>query len=155
VKKIVIILGDVMIYLYGFIAQCDYECMFRNISIERQLCINKYYFDIDKKRSLFAELLLRYVLERHFSIGENDLAFEKNQFGKPRLSDYPNVFFNYSHSGDWVLCAVGESRVGVDVEVIKERDIIIAKRFFTTEEYEWLQSINWEKRMNVFTNFGH
>jgi 4'-phosphopantetheinyl transferase len=49
--------------------------------------------------------------------------------------------FNLSHSGDYVLCSVDmdcckETKVGCDIEVIKEADLHIAKRFFCHSEYE-------------------
>lgn len=142
-------------YLYGIVIpeimiKSDYDCMLPYVSKERRLHIERFHFEMDKKRSLFAELLLRYILNRHFSIADTELNFEKNKYGKPILSDYQDIFFNYSHSGSWVLCAVGGEPVGVDVEVIKAKDLDIAKRFFTSEEYRWLQSVDEKKRDECF-----
>lgn len=144
-----------MLYLYGIklpdeVTVDDYECLFQSVSKDRQLSIQKFHFDVDRKRSMFAEVLLRFLLDRHLSIREQDLSFKKNQYGKPSLLKYEAVHYNCSHSGDWVLCAVGDAPLGVDVEVIKSGDLDIAKRFFTGEEYTWLQELNGKERDIAF-----
>lgn len=65
----------------------------------------------------------------HFSYGEQ---------GKPYLPDYPGVHFNLSHSGSYVAIAVGEVRLGVDVEVNSRNALAVAKRCFHESEYQRL-----------------
>ncbi|RZL30652.1 MAG: 4'-phosphopantetheinyl transferase superfamily protein, partial [Pedobacter sp.] len=52
---------------------------------------------------------------------------------KPYL---PNINFNLSHSGDYVVIAIGENALGVDVEVIKDHfdHDLLAKVCFTINE---------------------
>ncbi len=87
-----------------------------------------------KKQSMAAGYLLNYVLSRH-GLSEKSAIFHTNPYGK-RLLDGADV--NLSHSGHYVLCAYGNTSVGVDVEGIKEDREKIARRFFTAQEYEWL-----------------
>ena len=46
------------------------------------------------------------------------LKFEKNQYGKPYLSEHPDFYFNISHSGEYVLCAIDNNPIGVDIEEV-------------------------------------
>lgn len=71
----------------------------------------KYSNRDDYLRSIGAYLLL----EKAFgSFDEKKIALNKN--GKPSLDGFP--FFNYSHSGDFVVLVVGKiHEVGIDVQV--------------------------------------
>lgn len=64
------------------------------------------------------------------------LSYGVETGGKPYLTDYPEVHFNLSHSGDWVVVAVSNEFVGIDVEkrVPTDKCKDIAKRFFHPEE---------------------
>lgn len=109
------------------------------ISVERREKIKKYYFYQDKKRSLIAEILLRYCLQIRFGISKSKIQFIENNFGKPMLKNFNNIHFNLSHSGDWVVCAINYSYpIGVDVEIIKDNNLQIAETFFTNEEYNYI-----------------
>lgn len=108
------------------------------ISEERYKKMQRYYFEADKIRSLFAEVLLRYALKKHYGLEGADIQFDTNEYGKPSLKKNKNIYFNVSHSGDWILCAISSKPVGVDVEQIKEKNIDIAERFYAEEEYQTL-----------------
>lgn len=81
-------------------------------------------------RSLGAAVLLQKALR---DFGCSDCRTAVGSHGKPFLKNGP--FFNLSHSGDWVLCAVSPFEVGCDIEQIKPFYPSFARRFFTQEEY--------------------
>lgn len=37
----------------------------------------------------------------------------RTETGKPYLRLHPELFFNISHSGDWIACALGDAPVGL------------------------------------------
>lgn len=41
--------------------------------------------------------------------------------GKPYLENFPDVHFNISHSGEYVVCAVSDVPIGVDIQKIYKR----------------------------------
>lgn len=46
----------------------------------------------------------------------------KGEHGKPYLIDYPRLAFNLSHSGPYLVMALGwDCQLGVDIEICKER----------------------------------
>lgn len=116
----------------------EYNALFEIVSKKRKNRIQKFYFNADKIRCLLAEVLLRYSLWKHYKIIDDDISYQYNEFGKPYLKKYKNIHFNLSHSGEWVLCGVGDNPLGVDVEKIKDIDINIAKRFYTNNEYNYI-----------------
>ena len=103
------------------------------VSKDRQEKIDFYKFDKDKKLSCGAYLLLKKLLT-----DENitDPIFKTEKYGKAYIFNYENIYFNLSHSGKIVLCAISDMEVGADVEYIDpEIDLDIAKHYFYNEEY--------------------
>lgn len=84
-------------------------------------------------RMLVSDILLKYVLKTHFSIPMSKLNVQLGELGKPYLPSYPDIHFNISHSGNYVVCAISDSPVGIDIQtnlVYKQR---IAKRVLSPE----------------------
>jgi 4'-phosphopantetheinyl transferase len=109
-----------------------------NISEERTAKINRYYFEKDRKYSLFAELILKYALLKEYNLKDKSIKFEYNPYGKPFLKDYPHIHFNLSHSGDWVVCALSKTEVGIDIEKIDILPMQVAKSILTERELDYL-----------------
>ena len=128
----------------------QYNRLLSCVSADQRKRIEQFHFAEDKKRTLYGDVLSRCVIGdlRHMPMGS--IEFVKNKFGKPFASGFPPVYFNISHSGDWVICAVGEREVGVDVEEIKPIDLGIARRFYTPNESRLVLSGCEEERLKTF-----
>jgi 4'-phosphopantetheinyl transferase len=120
------------------------------ISEDKHERMEKLRFKEDAKRMLYGDLLARYLACTKLNIHNNRIIFTSNEFGKPFLQGYSEFNFNISHSGDWVVCAIDNSEVGVDIEQVKWIDINIAKRFFSETEYQNLLSQQQELRLEYF-----
>ncbi len=137
--------GEVMIYLYGIQIdenQHDNEILslLAKISEERREKAKKYIKQIDQNRCILGEVLLRYILLKHYGITSKEIAFQYNEYGKPSLIKPKGIHFNISHSGEWVLCGVSDMPIGIDVEGGMEEVIPIAERFFTEKEIRYIDS---------------
>ena len=82
-----------------------------------------------------------YVLKRLFPKVEHPLEIAVAQGGKPYLANYPDIYFNLSHSGEWAVCAISESPVGVDIQHCDEGRRDVASRFFHREEIRYLDGL--------------
>ncbi len=102
----------------------------------------------DAQRCMFGELLVKYGIKKRFNI--NQVDFNVTEYGKPYVSKYTNIHFNISHSGDWVVCAINDEIIGIDIEQIKPIDINIAKRFFSEHEYHSLLLVGRDKKEEYF-----
>lgn len=111
-----------------------FETAYRTVSPTRRAKIDAVRFDKDKRLSLGAGLLLHIGLTECGLKAPFDIDY--NEFGKPFLADNDGIFFSLSHSGTWAMCAISDVPVGCDIEIIKEADLKIAKRFFHPDEYE-------------------
>ncbi len=43
--------------------------------------------------------------------------------GKPYLQNSSDIFFNLSHSGDYVLCGIADRQIGVDIQKRHDKDV--------------------------------
>ena len=119
---------------YCNIENLDLKKTYPLVSKSRQEKIDFYRFDKDKKLSCGAYLLLMKLLSEE-NITKPIFKIEK--YGKAYISNHENIYFNLSHSGKIVLCAISDMEVGADVEYIDhEIDLDIAKNYFYNREYE-------------------
>jgi 4'-phosphopantetheinyl transferase len=124
------------------------------ISNEKQQRILKCHHIQDAWRLLIAELLLRYLLIKKLKIKNNGIIFSLSKLGKPFLNQFPDVHFNVSHSGNWVVAIINDSPVGIDVEQVKpiKNALKISKRFFSQEEHQLLINSKEDDLYNIFFN---
>ena len=120
----------------------DYDSLFAQASQGRQKRALACRYREDALACVAAEALLRKALP------EADLS-QMTKEGKPAL---PGICFNLSHSGHWVVLAVGDQPVGIDVECPKPgRDWQrLAARYFTPEEQSFAQE-NQTRFLQVWT----
>ncbi|UUZ92003.1 4'-phosphopantetheinyl transferase superfamily protein [Paenibacillus sp. P25] len=111
--------------------------------------LRRFKFKEDCCRSLAAELLIRVILAGKTRLKNREIRFGRNAYGKPHLTDYP-LHFNLSHAGHWVVCAIDEAPIGIDIEEIKPIDLTIAKRFFSHVEWMDLEQKPEEDKLGRF-----
>ncbi len=113
------------------------------VSTERQNKIDRIVHNEDRIRSAGAYLLLRRMLaDRGVDYSDTrELRLTKGDSGKPFLQDYPELFFNLSHSGDRVMGIMCDHECGCDVQLAKGYNAKVARRFFHTSEYERIESV--------------
>lgn len=105
----------------------------------RQYTIGRLRKWEDAQRSLFSELLVRYIAADKISIGCSEVQFYKNQFGKPSIKNLSDFCFNVSHSGKWIVCAIDDEEIGIDIEEMCPIDLKVADRFFSKPEIREMQ----------------
>jgi len=91
----------------------------------------------DRRRHILGRGVLRTMLARQLDRSPDSLVFGANPNGKPTLADADGIAFNVSHSGDYVLVAVGRAAaIGVDVEQWRPRlDVAgVGRQVFTPAE---------------------
>lgn len=115
-----------------------FELMKTLVSSEKQEKINRFRFDIDKKLSLYSELLLRIIVCRNKNIKNKEIVFKNTYYGKPILRNVSNFEFNISHTRNAIAVAQSDFPIGVDIEVIKSAEMEIAQRYFNRLEISYI-----------------
>ncbi|WLW69938.1 4'-phosphopantetheinyl transferase superfamily protein [Bacillus safensis] len=119
-------------------------------SSEKRAAAERFRFLIDARRTLLGEVLVRQTIHDMYDLPMDQIVFETEGNGKPVVRQLPSFHYNLSHSGDWVVCAVDDAPVGIDIEEIKPIDLAIAKRFFSADEYQDLLSQPAERQEAYF-----
>jgi 4'-phosphopantetheinyl transferase len=125
------------------VSELDFNKIRSSVSKERIKKSSKYFYKKDRNLSIGVEILLNHALSK---IDIFDPIFDTDKYGKPFLKNYPDIYFNLSHSEKYVACAVSDSPVGVDIEYINDIDLNVAENYFFKSEYEYILNSTDQKK---------
>ncbi|MGG4446591.1 4'-phosphopantetheinyl transferase family protein [Brevibacillus porteri] len=130
--------------------QQQFQQLLKAVDKQKRERICSYKREEDAFRSLIGNLLIRYVVNRHFGWALCDIHLSQNEYGKPMLPHADHVQFNISHSGEWVVAAIGDREVGVDIEQVLGLDLDVAEYAFTPEEIRCLSAQKPDEQLREF-----
>ncbi len=115
------------------------------ITSKRQEQIKLYCQLEDKARCLTAGLMERVILKVE---SDEEIGFGEN--GKPYLKN-SQTHYNIAHSGNYVVMAVSDVEVGVDIERIDEEALDAARICFTPLECNLVKENHTDKFFEIWT----
>ncbi len=118
----------------------QYNKLFEQASQERKTKANRFLHREDAKRCILGEALLKRCYQELFS-GEKFPEIIVSDSGKPYFKGVDKVHFNISHSGKWVVAAVSDQEVGIDVEKVCVQSDSVLKAVLTEKEYATIVNI--------------
>jgi 4'-phosphopantetheinyl transferase len=110
------------------------EKLLKKMSAKRLEKLAKMRVELKKKQAIGAELLLNYALGN-----KSPVEWQTDENGKlfiPNCSTHVNL----SHSGNYAVCAVADTVVGIDIQKTDKANFALAKRFFTSDECDYINS---------------
>lgn len=132
--------------------EIDINCFKQYISREKMIRVKKFQNNEDKIRGIYSELIIRKMIMDKFKINNDEISFGFNKYGKPHLEKHENIYFNVSHSGQYVVCCLDNKAVGIDVEKIIPIELEGMKESFLSdleEKYIYKQN-KLEESINRF-----
>ncbi|HHF7011403.1 4'-phosphopantetheinyl transferase family protein [Streptococcus mutans] len=143
-----------MIYQYSIkidksLSTNQMEKLMTIVSEKRRLKANRFIHQKDRERCLLAEALVRYALIKDYGMKEEKILFDRSRHGKPLLIG-SNLHFNLSHSGKWVVCAIGNSQLGVDVELVRLLEYKNIYKSFSSTERMYLDALPSQNKQTSF-----
>ncbi len=101
-----------------------------------------------RKESLLARLLLCRTLEER-GIGEFYVEYKDGE--KPRLVSDKDIYFNISHSGNFVLLTLSGSEIGCDIQEIRAYNPKVARRHYCENETRLIEDA--DSKDDIFIRF--
>lgn len=114
---------------------------------------SKLQLETARQRYIAVHAQLRVLLANTVNANPQQLRITRNQYGKPYLSDYPEVAFNLSHTANKLAVVIGfNCQLGVDIEQVKPRDNVTAlvARCFAEEEQAYWQQQPMAEKLRAF-----
>ena len=107
-----------------------------------------------RRQKWLGEGMVRSLLESEWQIRPEDYLLRKAEHGKPYVYglSFP-VFYNLSHSGDYLVCGLSEREVGVDIQRVGHYRPEIIRRFFHPHEVLRLEQCESEARRRLFFKY--
>ncbi len=115
-----------------------FERGLREVAEKRRAKVLRMVPPAGKRLSLGAGLLLNRALS-DFGLDPLSVRMAESEEGKPFLPEEPELFFNLSHSGSRVLCALANLPCGCDCEQIGRGSPELVRRFFAPGEQKALE----------------
>lgn len=110
------------------LASSHYHFLLKNINEEQKEKALRFKTEKDQYRSL---------LSSYFANLISNETLLKNEMGKPY---YPNgPYFNISHSGKYVVMAIADQEIGVDIEENAEKEIDVLLKLFNEAEVKMIK----------------
>ena len=124
-------------YYMNVSCDCSKEqslALYEGLTHDRKKRVDKLRNKTMADKQILISAFLQRCLSGYVDEAPSQIVFEYNEQGKPYIES--GVQFNMSHSGDYVVLAISDRAVGIDIERIRHNKLSVAKRFFCEEEYE-------------------
>ena len=90
-------------------------------------------------QSIFANMIAKTELSKILGKDISEVSFTYNEFGKPFLKNCDDLFFNISHSGEYIVVVTDNKPVGIDIEKIKPLNEHMISRVCSESERDFLK----------------
>ena len=111
------------------------------------------------EKNISSEDLLKKILKKYHI--EYDIFYNENR--KPYIKNNP-IYFNISHSGEYIVIVVSDKEIGVDIQEVTLKDNVVdrvctesEKKQPITPEYFtklWVKKESYVKKLGIGLNFG-
>ena len=91
-------------------------------------------------QSLIGIILTKVAIKKEFNIPIKEIKFSYKESGKPYIENFKNIHFSISHCQDYVVCAISDKPIGIDIEKIKDVKIEALKTICYLKEKEFIFS---------------
>lgn len=127
----------------------EYEKSLSLMSSERLSQIKKITHKKTRENSVLAELLCKQLVAEYSGALLENITIKRTENGKPYLKG-KDLHISISHSGDFVAAAVCKTPVGIDIEVLKEPNLLVENRLCTESDSDFLNAADGDKALRFY-----
>lgn len=117
--------------------------------------MHRFKFAKDRDCFIGSHAALRILLGKYCNCAPRAIAYKYTTYNKPILTKNHPIQFNLSHSRNQAIIAVTKKHpIGIDIEYMQEKEILIdlAKRFFSSKEYDEYKKLSASQKVLGFYN---
>ncbi|MGN0334688.1 MAG: 4'-phosphopantetheinyl transferase family protein [Lachnospiraceae bacterium] len=152
------------IYLFSEPEKLDSAWLERAVKVlppVRQQKALSYRCESDRKNCVITYLLLKAALKDCFGVRQFEI--HTDHYGKPHLSDHPEIHFNLSHCKSGCAAAVSDHPIGIDIQELRPVSESVIRRVCCREEAEYLERSSdrelefikiWTKKESILKRIG-
>lgn len=122
------------------ITQHELDEWFDSMSKDRKEAVMRLKVEDKRKSKIAADHLCRLAISEFCGVSPESIMFSFAEKGKPYAAGL-DIFFNISHSGDIIACAVSDKEIGIDIEKIRPFNLKTAEKFAVADEIEHIKSM--------------
>lgn len=108
-------------------------------------CIDLFIF---KNERYSRNKSIKKIFYTYYGYDVQDNNILVSNLGKPFL-DSNKYYFNISHSGEYVIFAVSDDEIGIDIQKMDEINLKISERFFSPYEDKFIKEYNSFERFYI------
>lgn len=94
----------------------------------------------------YAKQFVKKKAAEFYKLADNEILLEYTKNGKPYIKNREGFCFNISHTKNALAIAFSSQPIGIDIEKLREPDLRVAKRFFNSNENEYILNGDCKKR---------
>lgn len=106
-----------------------------------------------RRTRLLGEMLVREGIRKWYGWKQEEYEYLHEPRKKPVIRGKLPVYFNISHSGDWIVAAFSGREVGVDIEYKGQAPLEVARRYFHPAELECLCKSSRQLQEDLFYTY--
>ena len=127
----------------------EYKDFYQNIKKYKKIKIKKLISINKQKQAILGENLLIKGLKKIYNLDYAQIKILRNKNGKQYIKN-KKIYYNISHSNDYVICVFANNKIGVDIEKIKNTNFKNLHQFATENEINYLLKNNDNIDKNIF-----
>jgi len=98
-------------------------------------------------------LSARHLAQQLLQLSQTSSVLSQHENGRPWAPAWPHAMgLSWSHGAQFCAAALGQGRVGIDIEIMRPRKqyLSIAERYFDPRETAWLTSLAVDQQQQAF-----
>lgn len=120
------------------------------VSVEKRKRIQAFHHWQDAQRSLTGDVFVRKLIQDRYQIPSRDIQFYQNPYGKPFVKGIEDFYFNLSHSGEYIICGVGNRDLGVDIQRVEALHAGMEEYVFSSRELARYEQLSASEKVAFF-----
>ncbi|MBR2980641.1 MAG: 4'-phosphopantetheinyl transferase superfamily protein, partial [Odoribacter sp.] len=129
------------------------QILLEKVSEETQNIVRTFQNEKMRRQKCIGEAMTRILIERYGALRSGEYAIIKNEHGKPYIQALNPLYYNLSHSGDFLVCAISDKEVGIDIQQMGKEKPHLVERYFHPHEIEKLKNTPIEERISLFYRY--